>query len=322
MKKCDQCKKEKTEDNFTLVKDKRRKNKEFHTYRKNICKVCELQYVNEFKKNKKERIKKEKKLIVRKQNIDYISNNKNIIIETHRKYPKFHKYISSNELMKLIIKFDDELFLKLKKFQKSVRAKEYQKKYRIKRKEKLIKQCADYYLANKEYILKENKKYRIKNAEYLRQQKKEYKRKNKNILRDKYNKYQKERWHNDPQYKLRMRISSYIRNNLVKDGSISDYLPYSIEELKKHLESQFEPWMNWNNWGSYKVSEWDDNDKTTWKWQIDHIIPHSLFTYSSMKDKSFIKCWALSNLRPLSAKKNLIDGATKARHFSKGNKII
>lgn len=37
-----------------------------------------------------------------------------------------------------------------------------------------------------------------------------------------------------------------------------------------------------------------------------------------MKDEDFKKCWALSNLRPLCAKQNLIDGVTKIRH--KNNK--
>ena len=49
-------------------------------------------------------------------------------------------------------------------------------------------------------------------------------------------------------------------------------------------------------------------------WHIDHIIPQSLLPYSSMEDDNFKKCWALSNLRPLSAKQNLLDGANRIRH--------
>jgi len=81
-----------------------------------------------------------------------------------------------------------------------------------------------------------------------------------------------------------------------------------LEDLKKHLESQFEEWMNWDNYGVYRVDGWDDNDSTTWTWQIDHIIPHSSFKYSSMEDEEFKKCWDLSNLRPYSSKQNIIDG--------------
>jgi hypothetical protein len=58
-----------------------------------------------------------------------------------------------------------------------------------------------------------------------------------------------------------------------------------------NLEKQFEPWMNWQNHGVYK--NWDDNDQSTWTWQIDHIIPQSDLPYTSMEDENFKKCWAL-----------------------------
>jgi hypothetical protein len=122
---------------------------------------------------------------------------------------------------------------------------------------------------------------------------------------------------NDPFYKLRNKISNLIRialkkSNGSKSVSCMKYLPYSIKELKIHLESQFESWMNWNNQGEYVLSQWNDNDLSTWKWQIDHIIPQSILPSSSMEDENFKKCWALENLRPLSAKDNLY----------KSNKII
>jgi hypothetical protein len=96
--------------------------------------------------------------------------------------------------------------------------------------------------------------------------------------------------------------------------STKDYLQYSISELKEHLEKQFEPWMNWQNHGKYNAKTWDDNDSSTWTWQLDHIVPHSKFKYTSMEDQSFKECWALSNLRPYSAKQNILDGTSKKRH--------
>jgi hypothetical protein len=92
--------------------------------------------------------------------------------------------------------------------------------------------------------------------------------------------------------------------------SISDLLPYTIQELKKHLEDLFEPWMNWDNWGPYNPSTWE----TKPMWQIDHITPVSTFNFTSVEDEDFQKCWALSNLRPYSAKQNQYDGATRIRH--------
>ena len=53
------------------------------------------------------------------------------------------------------------------------------------------------------------------------------------------------------------------------------------------------------------VNTWNDEDKSTWTWKIDHIIPQSKLPYSSMEEENFKICWALENLRPLSAKENL-----------------
>ena len=99
-----------------------------------------------------------------------------------------------------------------------------------------------------------------------------------------------------------------------KPGPVKKLLPYSINELKQHLESQFEPWMNWKNYGPYNAKNWNDNDPSTWTWQIDHITPASDLKYSSAQDENFKKCWALENLRPYSAKQNLIDGTRRTRH--------
>jgi hypothetical protein len=98
------------------------------------------------------------------------------------------------------------------------------------------------------------------------------------------------------------------------NGDIFNYLPYTPKDLKNHIENQFEPWMAWWNRGKYIVNHWKDNDPSTWKWQIDHIIPVSTFNYFSIGEDDFRKCWALDNLRPLSAKQNVIDGVRRVRH--------
>jgi hypothetical protein len=121
----------------------------------------------------------------------------------------------------------------------------------------------------------------------------------------------------EPQYRLRMLISSTINSGLKRRGSSKngvscmDYLGYTIGELAAHLEALFEPWMTWDNWGVYNPSTWIDNEPTTWKWQIDHIISHADFQYSTMEDEEFRSCWALTNLRPYSAKQNVLDGRRK-----------
>jgi hypothetical protein len=143
------------------------------------------------------------------------------------------------------------------------------------------------------------KKYRDENKEKLKNQRKEARKKPKN--------------------KIRHSISSSIlqtlkRRNKNKNGSISEYLPYSTIELMNHLESKFESWMTWENRGIYNFKTWDDNDSSTWTWQIDHIIPHSEFKYEIMDCEEFKACWDLSNLRPYSAKQNFLDGVKRTRH--------
>ena len=128
-------------------------------------------------------------------------------------------------------------------------------------------------------------------------------------IKTKNNNTRKKRRATDPNYVLRERVSKYTNNAIKsnggkKKGSILKYLPYTIQELREHIESLFEPWMNWSNWGMWKLNEWKDDDQTTWKWQLDHILPHSSFHYTSMEDQAFRDCWALSNLQPLSAKEN------------------
>ena len=65
--------------------------------------------------------------------------------------------------------------------------------------------------------------------------------------------------------------------------------------------------MTWDNYGNYNSISWNDNDTSTWTWSLDHIIPQSEFHYSSMQEENFSKCWSLENLRPYSAKQNLLD---------------
>jgi hypothetical protein len=167
---------------------------------------------------------------------------------------------------------------------------EYKKNYDINHKDKILK----YRINNKEKILTKQKNYRNNNKEKILE----------------YNKdYIKQRRLKDPIFKLRINISSIINKALKKQNSskagksILQYLPYTINEFKQHLEKQWEPWMNWDNHG--KINK---NKRT---WNIDHIIPQSSLPYISMEEENFQKCWALKNLRPMEGFANI----------KKGNKI-
>ena len=66
---------------------------------------------------------------------------------------------------------------------------------------------------------------------------------------------------------------------------------YSADELKIHLELQFNNGMSWENMG---------------EWHVDHIVPKSRFHYDNPDHPEFRVCWGLSNLQPLWKKDNLL----------------
>ena len=157
-----------------------------------------------------------------------------------------------------------------------------------------------------EKIKKEAKKYREEHPEYKKEWYKQHKveakewwnnrSKAQKQAKAEYNKvWKKDRYKNNNNYKIRCIISSAVRRSLKgmkKGDSIKNILGYTIEELKEHLEHQFEDWMNWDNLGLTANKE-----KETW--QIDHIIPVNTFNIKEIGDEEFRKCWALDNLRPL-----------------------
>jgi len=120
--------------------------------------------------------------------------------------------------------------------------------------------------------------------------------------------YIKRRRETDASFHLRSCISHNIRQNIIKkqgkkEGSIFKHLPYTLNELKTHLENLFEPWMDWNNYGGRA-----SNRERTW-W-VDHKIPQSLLPYDSLSHPNFTKCWALSNLQPMEKIQNILKGKT------------
>ena len=120
--------------------------------------------------------------------------------------------------------------------------------------------------------------------------------KNKEIHWERNRDYRNKRRQNDLHFKLacniRSRLGAAIKNNW-KSGSAVKDLGCSIEQLKKHLESQFQPGMTWNNWA-------------TDGWHIDHIVPLSSFNLENKEELK--KACHYSNLQPLWAEDNLIKG--------------
>jgi len=170
------------------------------------------------------------------------------------------------------------------------------KRYREKNKEKQQQYMENYYPKyyneNKNKIKEYHKEYRDNNSEKEKLRHKEYREKNKN----RRNELHKERMGNDSLYKLKHNIRSLIKQGLkskkyVKNSKTQEILGCSFEEFKLHIESLWEPWMNWNNCGNPKDGIIEPN-KT---WDIDHIVP----TSSAITEEELLKLNHFTNLQPL-----------------------
>jgi hypothetical protein len=105
--------------------------------------------------------------------------------------------------------------------------------------------------------------------------------------------WQKQKYDTDPMFRLNNCVSSSIRHSLrgkKRRRHWETLVGYTLQELKEHLEQQFQPGMTWKNYG---------------KWHIDHIIPLSWWEFEKPEDREFKQAWALCNLRPLWAAENI-----------------
>jgi len=70
----------------------------------------------------------------------------------------------------------------------------------------------------------------------------------------------------------------------------------SLQQYKAHIESQFEDWMNWENYGRHENT-----------WQLDHIIPFDAFKGELNKHLKIV-CW-YKNCKPVLSKDNYEKGS-------------
>lgn len=155
-----------------------------------------------------------------------------------------------------------------------------------------------YYLENKSRQQKLTKKNYLKNKASILGKNKLWVMKNKNKVNLYKNNWTKLKKKNNPAFKLHAIVSNELCRSINKRRRIAhNLLPYSFEELKKHLEKQFTKEMSWGNHGVY--------------WDIDHVVPISWF---KTEEQIIKKGYALTNLQPLESNLN-----NKKRNFYVGN---
>lgn len=201
--------------------------------------------------------------------------------------------------------------------------KAYSHRYYLDNKEKILAYSKMWRKKNPEKVKSQRRRWLIENKDRMRQWRKEHRKKNPEKVKISKKRYyenhkkmislQGEEWQEEYKAKHRLQRRNYY-NEVLKHRpqhmlsknmrrSIGDGLcgrknrrtwyslvGYTLEDLKKHLEKQFDENMSWDNYGKY--------------WHVDHIRPQSSFNYVLPTDDDFIKCWALENLQPLEAMEN------------------
>lgn len=178
--------------------------------------------------------------------------------------------------------------------------KKYRAEYRSKKenKDRIRERERRYNEKNREHINKLTREWRkkpearAKKREYQR----EYREKNKRKWLDNANEYNKKRLRKDPLFKLKKNLRdntcrAFKSKKWRKNSRTKEMLDCTYEEAFKHLESQFQEGMTWENHGVHG-------------WHIDHIIPLA----SATTEEELIKLCHYTNLQPLWAEDNWSKG--------------
>ena len=216
---------------------------------------------------------------------------------------------------------------------------EYKKQYRKNNEEKIAKHDKQYRKDNEEKIAKRMKRYYKDNRKHLKQYGEQYRNDNPKRIKeyrsqwvkdnpdyqkqwvnehpDYYNNYQKYKCKTDLKYNLNRKISRAIGISLKRTKSIKSnkngrhwelLVDYTLADLIKRLNKTMPLGYTWQDYLSGEL-------------HIDHIIPVSAFNFTKPEHTDFKRCWALSNLRLLPVKENLIKYNHLDRPFQPALKI-
>jgi len=187
---------------------------------------------------------------------------------------------------------------------------EYNMEYRLNHKEYFMMKNKEHHIANKENISERKRKYYLENSEKIRKCKRKYYLENKEKVNKQSVKRVNSRKTEDCVFKLKYNIRGLINSSIKLSGyrkisKTQNILGCTFEEFKIYLESKFEFWMNWNNYGNWN----GDPKEMNTAWDIDHIIP----MYEAKTEEETLTLNHYTNLQPLCSYTN--------RHI-KRNKIL
>lgn len=168
------------------------------------------------------------------------------------------------------------------------RIKEYNKNNKVKNQERKAKWVEN----NSDHIKEYNKEYIKANSDKRKEYAKEYRKNNKGKIREYFNNLR----NSNDLVKLidntrRMIRYGFVSKGFQKTNKTELILGCSFNEFKVHIESLWEDWMNWDNYGNPKdgILELDKS------WDIDHIIPLS----TAKTEEDVVRLNHYTNQRPL-----------------------
>lgn len=173
---------------------------------------------------------------------------------------------------------------------------DYLKNYYKKNKELICKKSKIYNQNNNDKVLLRKKQYRKTKKKKIQEYNKNYGKLNKTKINAYHRKYRNDVLKINPLFICSSAIRDSIRNAIKNKGYIKksktiNILGCTFDEFKKHIESHWQPWMNWDNYGNPKDGVIELN-KT---WDLDHIIPKS----SANTEEDVIKLNHYTNFQPL-----------------------
>lgn len=155
--------------------------------------------------------------------------------------------------------------------------------------------------------------YKLNKQHYLELKRKKWESKE---WREKRAEFRRNKYKNNPHFKLRLNISVRIRDSIknsknYKTGKTKDLIGCDYNFLKNYIESKFKDGMNWDSFLKGEI-------------EIDHILPCCLFDLSDPKQQKI--CFNYKNLQPLwrtenSKKSDFLPSGKRVRNLTKQEKL-
>ena len=201
-------------------------------------------------------------------------------IEKSKKYLKEYYQQNRNEILEKS---------KIRTIENAEKISEYKSKHYLENKEKISEYFKSWYSEHKDDLKEQSRQYKNVNRDRINKRRNERNKERRSEL----SKINRKRRQSDPVFRISNNIRTYLRNFLkrkeyTKKSKTEMILGCSFVEFRLYLESKFDDWMSWENYGKYNGSE-------KYGWDIDHIVPIS----TAVNESDVYRLNHFTNLQPL-----------------------